>query len=79
MSSLSLYDFLSLLDQDQYEEIFQRGDYPDISIEGEKRFVLYAVYKLFVEVEYESSTNKIVNKRASTTGDLLDKYSGKLS
>ncbi|MCX2680646.1 hypothetical protein OOZ15_11895 [Galbibacter sp. EGI 63066] len=44
-------------------------------LEGTTRYALYAVNKFFVEVEYNTITNKIVNKVSFKTGDKLDRYS----
>ena len=73
---ITLYEFLALPDQEQYNIVFNTGEYLDIRIEESRRFVLYAVDLFFVEVEYNSEDNKIVNKRAFVQGEILDKYSG---
>lgn len=70
-----LYEFLALQDQEQYDVGFTQGQYLDIRIEEKNRFVLYAVEKFFVEVKYDSEKNKIINKTAFVTGEILDKYS----
>lgn len=71
---ITLYEFLALPNQEQYEIIFTQGSYVDWRIEKSRRFVLYAVDLFFVEVEYESEVNKVVGKRAFVTGEVLDKY-----
>ncbi len=45
-------------------------------LEGNKRFVLYVIDLFFVEVEYDNTENRIINKRAFVSGEILDKYSG---
>jgi len=72
---ITLYEFLVLPDQEQYDIIFNIGEFLDVSLEENKRFVLYAVDLFFVEVEYNSIENRIVNKRAFVSGEILDKYS----
>lgn len=72
---ISLYEFLALPDEEQYAIVFNFGEYLEISSEERKRFVLYAVDLFFVEVEYNSANNKIVNKRAFVSGEILDRYS----
>lgn len=72
---ITLYEFLALPDQEQYEIVFTQGDYIDLRLEESKRFVLYAVDLFFVEVEYDNEVNKIKGKRAFVTGEVLDKYS----
>lgn len=76
---ITLYEFLALPEQEQYDIIFNVGEYLDLSLEGNKRFVLYAVDLFFVEVEYRSNENRIVNKRAFVTGKALDRYSKKMN
>ena len=72
---ITLYEFLALPDREQYDIIFTTGDYLEIRIEESRRFVLYAVDRFFVDVEYDSKENKVINKRAFVAGELLDKYS----
>lgn len=72
---ITLYEFLALPDQEQYDILFKAGEYLDVRIEENRRFVLYAVDLFFVEVEYDSENNKIINKRAFVQGEILDKYS----
>ncbi|UJH91671.1 hypothetical protein LZ575_03005 [Antarcticibacterium sp. 1MA-6-2] len=73
---ITLYEFLALPDQGQYDVVFSSGDYLDIRIEESRRYVLYAVDRFFVEVEYDNDKNKIKGKRAFVQGELLDKYTG---
>ena len=75
---ITLYEFLALPEQEQYEIIFNKGEYIDLRIEGNKRYVHYAVDLFFVDVEYDNDENKILGKRAFVTGELLDKYSSLL-
>ena len=72
---ITLYEFLALPDQEQYDITFNVGEYLDIRAEERRRFVLYAVDRFFVEVEYDHGNNKIIGKRAFIQGELLDKYS----
>ncbi len=69
---ITLYKFLALSEQEQYDIIFTRGEFLEISLEGNKRFVLYAIDLFFVEVEYNSNENKIINKKAFVSGEILD-------
>ncbi|WP_405350689.1 hypothetical protein [Nonlabens sp. Asnod3-H03] len=65
-----------LQEQQQYDVVLNGlGVYLDNHINGHQRYNLYAINRFFVEVEYNSTTNKIVNLRAFKAGDLLDKYS----
>jgi len=75
---ITLYEFLALSDQEQYDIIFTQGDCIDLRIEKKMKFLLYAVDLFFVEVEYENVRNKIINNRAFVSGGILDKYSKNL-
>ncbi len=46
-----------------------------VVIEGNSKYVLYAIDKFFVEVVYDGEHNTITELRAFKTGHLLDKYS----
>jgi len=72
---LTLYEFKMLSDNEQYDLIFKEGEFLDALIQGNVRFALYAVYKFFVEIEYNSVNNKIVNKISFISGEKLDRYS----
>lgn len=74
MHALSLYEFKLLSDHDQYDLVFTKGQFIDSLIKGNARFALYALYKFFVEIEYDSVSNKIVNKVSFISGQKLDRY-----
>lgn len=75
---ITLYEFLALQDQEQYDIVFTEGVFIDYKIEGDQRFALYAIKMFFVEVEYDNLNNSIKNKIAFKTGSALDKYSFRL-
>ena len=72
---MTLYDFKLKSDHEQYDIVFTQGDFVDYSLEESRRFALFAVFKFFVEVEYDLSSNEIIGKRSFVTGPILDKYS----
>ncbi|WP_424494116.1 hypothetical protein [Salinimicrobium sp. GXAS 041] len=72
---MTLYDFKLKSDHEQYDMVFTQGDFVDYHIEQSKRFALYAVFKFFVEIEYDLWSNEVTGKRSFIEGDLLDKYS----
>lgn len=72
---ISLYEFLTLQDKEQYDLVFTKGVFIDYKIEGHQRFALYAIEMFFVEVEYDNLNNTIKNKIVFKTGNTLDKYS----
>lgn len=72
---ISLYNFLKSSDTEQYDLIFQKGEFIDTRNEGGFKFAIYAIDMFFVEIQYDVNRNKIVNKTAFKTGAILDKYS----
>lgn len=72
---ITLYEYLALPDQEQYNVVFNVGTYIDMIPENGTRFVLYAIDLFFVEIDYNNLDNKIINKRSFVSGELLDKYS----
>jgi len=72
---ISLYEFLVLPDPEQYNIVFNKGEFIDFQIDGNKRLALYAIDMFFVEVEYNNEKNIILNKKAFVAGGILNKYS----
>ena len=75
MKVLTLYQYKLLSDHEQYHLLFTQGDFLDMVIEGNSRFAVYALFKFFVEVEYNSKENKIIGLKSFVTGEIMDKYS----
>ena len=71
---MTLKEFNTLSDHDKYDTTFQKGDFIDYWINGTQRFALYAVYKFFVEIEFNTIENKIQNLKSFEEGILLNKY-----
>ena len=72
---IALYEYRRLSDEEQYTVIFTVGTFIDSKIYGNQRSVLYAVDMFFVEVEYDNEKNKVIDKQAFVSGEILDKYS----
>ena len=64
-----------LSEDKQYDTVFAKGKFLDIVIEGSSKYVLYAIDKFFVEVEWNNKTDEIVGKGEFKCGDNLDRYS----
>lgn len=75
MKDLTLYEFNILNEEKQYYLIFNEGIFLDEHHENDKRFALYALYKFFIELEYDIEKNKITNKVSFIYGEKLDRYS----
>lgn len=76
MEIKSLYEFKLLPDHDQYDLVFTQGEFITQLEVGGSRFALYALYRFFVEIEYDIAKNDIIGKRSFISGELLNKYSG---
>ena len=57
---LSFYEFTHLSESEQYELIFAQGEFIDSSVNNQVKFVLYKLYRFYVEVHYDSVDNKII-------------------
>ena len=76
---MTLYEFNLLpTDKDKYYVIFNNGVFIHSINENEKKYVLYAINKFFVEVEYNSGLNEIQNFTSFKTGELLNKHFKKI-
>lgn len=74
MIELSLEEYGELPDHDKYDLVFKQGDFIDVYIKQDSRFVLYSLFKFFVEVEYHASENKIIGIDSFLDGESLDKH-----
>ena len=75
MKALTLYQYKLLSDHEQYDLLFTQGDFLDMIIAGNSRFAVYALFKFFVEIEYNNRENKIIGLKSFVTGKIMDKYS----
>lgn len=74
LQELTLYKIKLMPDHDQYELVFTKEDFITSPAEGSSRFFLNALYRFFVEIEYDIALNRILEKRSFITGELLNKY-----
>ncbi len=72
---MTLYQYKMLSEDDQYDTVFSKGRYLDMVIEDNSKYVLYAIDKFFVEVEWNIETDQIVDKGVFKCVDTLDRYS----
>ena len=72
---MTLYQYKMLSEDDQWDTVFSKGRYLDIVIEDNSKFVLYAIDKFFVEVEWNIETDQTVDKGVFKYGNTLDRYS----
>ncbi len=72
---MTLYQYKMLSEDDQWDTVFSKGRYLDMVIEGNPKFVLYAIDKFFIEVEWNIETDQTVDKGVFKYGNTLDRYS----
>lgn len=72
---MTLYEFKLLPEQEQYRKLFNEGEFITYRLGPNARFALYALEKFFVEVEYDSKSNKIVKNVSFVNGQKLELYS----
>lgn len=72
---MTLYEF-NLLTRDRQIEVTLngKGTYLDGHIDASGRFNLYEIGLFFVEVEYDSVSNRIKGLKSFKEGALLNKY-----
>ncbi len=75
MEEHTLYQFKLLSDQEQYDLVFNKGQFLTYRLKSNSRFALYALNKFFIEIEYDVKSNSIINKVSFISGDKLDLYS----
>lgn len=72
MEKHTLYQFKLLSDQEQSDLVFNKGQFLTFRLKINSRFALYALYKFFVEIEYDVKSNKIVNKVSFIFDEKID-------
>ena len=71
---MTLYEYKMLSEDEQWDAVFSIGKFLDIFIEGNSKYVLYAIDKFFVEVEWNIENDNIIGKGEFKYGDTLDRY-----
>jgi len=76
---MTLYEFNLLNEEDQYQSVWDNGTFIDsVTSEGFK-MALYAIDKFYVEVRYDSESNKIIGLKSFKHGHSMDKYTGDIT
>lgn len=75
LNTMTLYDFNKLDLNGRMEAVNQYGIFLDNYIKEDTRINCYAINMFFVEVYYDSKSNKITDIQSFKTGHSLDKYS----
>ncbi len=71
---MTINEFNKLDNHNKFDVTFNQGTFLEYFINGNQRFALYSIFKFYVEVEYYSLENKIVNIISFEDGELLEKY-----
>ena len=72
---MTLYEYKMLSEDEQYDTVFVKGKFLDIYIDGNTKYVLYAIDMFFVEVIWNNELDEIIGKGVFIEVDSLDKYS----
>lgn len=72
---MTLYEYLMLIEDEQYDTIFSKGRFLDIYLKGNTKYVLYAIDMFFVEIIWDIGKDEIIGKTSFKYGQALDKYS----
>jgi hypothetical protein len=72
---MTLYEFNILDEQNKYDTVFNKGQFVDSINKGLTKYALYSISMFWVEVVYNSETNKITGISTFIGGASLDKYS----
>jgi hypothetical protein len=72
------YQFKALKQQEQYQMVWDKGVYLTNRIVDNNRFILYQIDSFYVEVQYNSSENKIISLKSFLSTTLLEPYLNKM-
>ena len=75
---MKLYEFSRLIEEEQYNVVWDIGKLVDQYFTESVVINLYAINEFFVEVYYDRDNNKILYKKHFKQGELLDKYLNKI-
>jgi hypothetical protein len=76
---MTLYEFIMLSEEEQYNTIWDKGVLVDQFIKNDIAINLYAINEFFVEIYYDQKANKILYKKHFKHGELLEKYLKKIN
>ena len=72
---MGIYDFNILSENDQYDTVFNKGQFVDTVTKDDVKYALYAVSMFWVEVTYDAKDNRITGIKSFVGGETLNKYS----
>lgn len=71
---MTLYDFLSLPEQEQYQTVWNKGVHTHTVVHDGLICQLYTIDAFYVEIRYSQENNKIMGMTPFKEGELLEKY-----
>lgn len=74
---MGLYDYMILSEEEQWNELWDKGEFISHYDADGRKLTLYALHRFFVEVDLSPDTGKIIGKKHFVCGKELVKYSGK--
>lgn len=77
MELITLKEFNLLPENEKKEIIIRNGQLLEYRSGWQKNYALYAVERIFVEIEI-SEYDEMINMKAFKSGELLDKYTSRL-
>lgn len=72
---MGIYEFNILCEHDKYDTVFTKGQFVDTVNMDNIKYVLYSLSDFWIEVQYNSKTNKIIGIASFVEGSSLDRYS----
>lgn len=75
---MGLYEYMMLSEDEQWNDLWQNGEFITHFKAINCKFSLYALYNFYVEVELDQETDRIVGKVHFKEGHTLDKYAGSI-
>ena len=72
---MTLYEYKILSEDEQNDTVFSKGKFLDIVIDGNTKYVLYALDMFFVEVIWDNDKDEIIGKGVFKEGNCINKYS----
>lgn len=71
---MGIYDYAILGDKEKWDELWLNGIHLVNIVYRDAKFSLYSLHRFYVEIELDSSTNAILNRKVFKSGYSLSKY-----
>ncbi|NAY92109.1 hypothetical protein GTQ34_09270 [Muricauda sp. JGD-17] len=71
---MELYDYLALDNEEQWDILWDKGEFVDTFVSFDCCYHLFSVNKFFIEVEIEPTNGTIIGKSEFIHGSKMNKY-----